>query len=230
MGEHAGNRFAIVLRHVTASEAHVRAAVERLQNNGFINYYGHQRFGSGALPSIKVGAHLHRASSNESAWEAAAVEALSDEHCRAACSEGERMARRVFSRGYSNGDLSTAAVESRNESLIRALRYLPMHGCDDEHILLNALLRKQKQEQENTQASAGCNTLRQAFESIPRCKIWKQAFSSYIWNHAASFRLRHFSRTHAVEGDFVLQEREGEREQNPDIKRPFQSQVTAGDA
>jgi len=44
-GEHAGNRFAIVLRHVTASEAHVRAAVERLQNNGFINYYGHQRFG-----------------------------------------------------------------------------------------------------------------------------------------------------------------------------------------
>lgn len=53
------HRFELVLRNVQSSsagsaeeaEAAVAAAAEALRRSGFINYYGLQRFGSGAVPT-----------------------------------------------------------------------------------------------------------------------------------------------------------------------------------
>ncbi|RLM86859.1 hypothetical protein C2845_PM04G28890 [Panicum miliaceum] len=56
-----GNRFAITLRNVVAeSDDVIKAAVDGLSKNGFINYYGLQRFGSGSVPTHFVGAALLR--------------------------------------------------------------------------------------------------------------------------------------------------------------------------
>jgi len=50
LGQLKGNRFAITLRNVVAeSDDVIKAAVDGLSKNGFINYYGLQRFGSGSV-------------------------------------------------------------------------------------------------------------------------------------------------------------------------------------
>ena len=49
-----GNEFQITLREVQgATRDEVGAAVEALKEQGFINYYGLQRFGSGSSPTHK---------------------------------------------------------------------------------------------------------------------------------------------------------------------------------
>ncbi|XP_040380270.1 pseudouridylate synthase 7 homolog [Oryza brachyantha] len=61
LGQLMGNRFTITLRGVVAeSEDVIKAAVEGLGKNGFINYYGLQRFGSSSVPTQLVGAALLR--------------------------------------------------------------------------------------------------------------------------------------------------------------------------
>ncbi|XP_062187036.1 uncharacterized protein LOC133890601 [Phragmites australis] len=61
LGQLRGNRFAITLRNVVAgSNDVIKAAVDGLNKNGFINYYGLQRFGSGSIPTHLVGAALLR--------------------------------------------------------------------------------------------------------------------------------------------------------------------------
>jgi len=61
LGQLRGNRFAITLRNVIAeSDDVINAAVNGLSKNGFINYYGLQRFGSGSVPTHFVGAALLR--------------------------------------------------------------------------------------------------------------------------------------------------------------------------
>lgn len=61
LGQLRGNRFAITLRNVVAeSDSLIKAAIAGLSKNGFINYYGLQRFGSGSVPTHFVGAALLR--------------------------------------------------------------------------------------------------------------------------------------------------------------------------
>ncbi|KAM0951860.1 putative tRNA pseudouridine(13) synthase [Dioscorea sansibarensis] len=59
LGQLMGNRFTITLRGVVAeSQDIVKAAADGLRRNGFINYYGLQRFGSGSVPTHMIGAAL----------------------------------------------------------------------------------------------------------------------------------------------------------------------------
>ncbi|CAL5084237.1 unnamed protein product [Urochloa decumbens] len=61
LGQLRGNRFAVTLRNVVAeSDGVIKAAIDGLSKNGFINYYGLQRFGSGSVPGHFVGAALLR--------------------------------------------------------------------------------------------------------------------------------------------------------------------------
>nr|XP_049703192.1 pseudouridylate synthase 7 homolog [Helicoverpa armigera] len=59
LGMLQGNRFRIALRNVTASDEVVDAACKHLQEHGFINYYGLQRFGSRVdTPTYNIGLKL----------------------------------------------------------------------------------------------------------------------------------------------------------------------------
>lgn len=52
-------RFRIALRNVTAEDDVVNAACEQLRDNGFINYFGLQRFGTRYdVPTFDVGIQL----------------------------------------------------------------------------------------------------------------------------------------------------------------------------
>lgn len=46
LGQLKGNRFRIALRNVTADDDQINRSLEALKNNGYINYYGLQRFGN----------------------------------------------------------------------------------------------------------------------------------------------------------------------------------------
>lgn len=59
LGQLKGNRFRIALRNVTADNEIVDKALEYLRDNGFINYYGLQRFGNcKEVPTHQVGIQL----------------------------------------------------------------------------------------------------------------------------------------------------------------------------
>ena len=67
LGELQGNRFDIILREIHAAkeskdsiETIVRNAVESLGKNGFLNYFGLQRFGRGSSSTNKIGAAILR--------------------------------------------------------------------------------------------------------------------------------------------------------------------------
>eukprot|EP01060_Flectonema_neradi_P006836 TRINITY_DN14693_c0_g1_i2.p1 TRINITY_DN14693_c0_g1~~TRINITY_DN14693_c0_g1_i2.p1 ORF type:complete len:348 (+),score=65.14 TRINITY_DN14693_c0_g1_i2:73-1116(+) len=54
-----GNRFSIVLRRFSfESEEQVNTVLESTKKNGFINYFGQQRFGSTSIPTHTVAQHL----------------------------------------------------------------------------------------------------------------------------------------------------------------------------
>ena len=59
LGKLDGNRFTIALRNVTAADDLIEKAMVSLRDNGFINYYGLQRFGTiAAIPTYEIGKAL----------------------------------------------------------------------------------------------------------------------------------------------------------------------------
>ena len=61
LGALSGNEFCIALRDVQGVQAaEVEAGVRGLQQRGFLNYYGMQRFGTGSVPSHVVGRAMLR--------------------------------------------------------------------------------------------------------------------------------------------------------------------------
>lgn len=59
LGKLDGNRFTIALRNVTAADDLIEKAMASLRDNGYINYYGLQRFGTiAAIPTYEIGKAL----------------------------------------------------------------------------------------------------------------------------------------------------------------------------
>ncbi|CAG0888856.1 unnamed protein product [Darwinula stevensoni] len=55
LGDLQGNQFHIILREVQGEKDIVESSLQSLKNNGFINYFGMQRFGSTEIPTHEVG-------------------------------------------------------------------------------------------------------------------------------------------------------------------------------
>lgn len=59
LGQLQGNRFRIVLRNVSAEDDVITKTLETFKDKGFINYFGHQRFGNCAsIPTYQIGKAL----------------------------------------------------------------------------------------------------------------------------------------------------------------------------
>ncbi|CAN6462848.1 unnamed protein product [Victoria cruziana] len=113
LGQLSGNRFVITLRGVeTDSLEVIKSAANGLGESGFINYFGLQRFGSGAVPTHLIGASLLRGE-----WKAA-VDLILDPR------DGERAMMREAREYYKVSD----DVEG-------TLRRLPHHMVAERAIL-----------------------------------------------------------------------------------------------
>ncbi|KAL7120130.1 hypothetical protein ACP275_02G104600 [Erythranthe tilingii] len=113
LGKLQGNRFTITLRSVSSdAEDIIRASATALGKNGFINYFGLQRFGSSSIPTHLIGAALLRGE-----WKAA-VSMILDPR------EGEKDVTRTIREYYKeSGDIEGT------------LRQLPRHLVAERSIL-----------------------------------------------------------------------------------------------
>lgn len=58
LGDLEGNEFIITIREIDGQESDIEAALTSLKENGFINYYGMQRFGTFSISTHEVGRHV----------------------------------------------------------------------------------------------------------------------------------------------------------------------------
>lgn len=184
LGDLHGNEFVIAIRDVRAysEEQDVVAVIEdsfnSLQQNGFINYYGLQRFGTFSISTHELGIILLKED-----WKGAAELILAEQDRVVPHSvEGRR-------KWAETGD----AVE--------AAKLMPRR-CSAEHAVLSSLA-KEKRDVDGYSKQAYFRAIMQ----IPRNLrlIYVHAYQSYVWNLVTSKRMQMFGLEVQV-GDLVMLE------------------------
>lgn len=153
-----------------------------VRKDGFVNYFGMQRFGNQPVPTWEIG----HAILQKDYYRAAGLILMP----RKNDSKEAQAAREIL---IEEGDIDKA---------IKALpRYMHV-----ERALLHAL------------NELGTHQPLSALLRIPRNMrlMYVHSFQSYIWNHMASYRLRHFDAQKPVEGDVVY---EKDPEKDPEANR-----------
>lgn len=171
LGDLKGNVFTLTLRGIEeGKEQTVARAVSALQQSGYINYFGLQRFGSHSVATHTIGAALLRGD-----W-AEAIDLI------------------LRPRDGDKHDAATArAVYKEKGDIEGALKLMPRF-CVAERGLLEAMLRQKTKD------------LIAVLAGIPRTtrKMYVHAYQSYLWNKAASERVRLHGVERVVAGDLVL--------------------------
>jgi TruD family tRNA pseudouridine synthase len=185
-GMHAGNYFTILLRDVSAAGAR-RAGrrVASVRRRGFLNYYGHQRFGLGmrsSMPTVKVGKALLLAD-----WDEAVAQVMS---AKFVSHPRELAAKKGFAQRWRRS-LALPVQERRraiHELASGALAHMPEH-CFGEIAMLRGLTEHK--------------TARQCLFLMPHRAMYMLAYWSWLWNKVASRRVRIYGAKNVVEGDLV---------------------------
>ncbi|KAF5274877.1 hypothetical protein FQA39_LY07059 [Lamprigera yunnana] len=174
LGQLKGNRFQIALRNVTATEATINRALESLKTNGFINYYGLQRFGSDKdVPTFKIGVALLRGN-----WKEACDLILDPKKSEDPNSEISH-AKRVFK-------------ETSNSEMANNQFYRWQNKCVESKLLLGFT---------KNHANDYVNALENIPRNMRLLYI--HSFQSLIWNIVVSRRLKVFG-LQPILGDLVL--------------------------
>ncbi|XP_056631358.1 pseudouridylate synthase 7 homolog [Diorhabda sublineata] len=180
LGQLKGNRFRIALRNVTCSDDAINKALNYLNEHGFINYYGLQRFGNDKdVPTFKVGISLLQGKWKE-AIDQILKPKLSDDP------------------SSNQGDIIKAKnIYAETGNAKEAYKVLQRNKSSVEGKLLEGL---------NSSAE---NDYVNALEKIPRSMrlLYIHAFQSLIWNKMVSKRLQLFGMK-PVAGDLVLSNKE----------------------
>ena len=192
LGDLSGNEFTIVIRDVGISgegdqklEDVLEKSLDALKANGFINYFGLQRFGTFSISTHTIGKELLAGN-----WKIAAELILSDQENVLPKSKEARQ------------------LWARTHDPRLALQKMPRQ-CIAESAILNTLVSQKREED----GSFSSNAYYVAIMKIPRNlrTMYVHAYQSFVWNVAASKRIELFG-LKPVEGDLVINKDEASGE------------------
>ncbi|GAB6033495.1 multisubstrate pseudouridine synthase 7 [Chamberlinius hualienensis] len=135
LGDLWGNRFNIVLRNVVGTDEDIEKAMDSLKTNGFLNYYGMQRFGTTTVPTYKVGLALLK-----SDWKTAIDLILQP---RPGEDSNMTVCRKMWKENESPKKI-LSIMKRNNSPEAHLLRGLDRHGTKDLVNALNAIPRNMR--------------------------------------------------------------------------------------
>ncbi|KAL3232669.1 Multisubstrate pseudouridine synthase 7 [Nakaseomyces bracarensis] len=194
LGELSGNEFHIVIRDASVSpdsgaklEDVLEAGCKSLSENGFINYYGLQRFGTFSISTHTIGKELLLGN-----WKGAIDMILSDQ---VNVLPASKEARQLW-----------AQNRDPNETLVKMPRQ-----CIAENAILHALTNHKKGED----GDFGVGAYHDAIMKIPRNlrTMYVHAYQSFVWNKVASKRIQLFGNEARVGDLVIIQKDDKENEQ-----------------
>lgn len=201
LGDAIGNRFQLVLRDVVCeNEADIDTAIENVKANGYLNYFGIQRFGHGEFPSHRIGIAIIQKQYKE------AIDLILR---------------------YRQKDLEPAPFAKLKKTFNECLRMY--HEANDAQQAYREFFWKTTNEGFLLKGLSvhGTNYF-QAFTEIPRNSrsFYCHAFQSFIWNQIASYRFRTYG-LRLVKGDLVIQKKK--KDQNGETVDKNDNGEPAGD-
>lgn len=193
LGDLQGNEFLITLRDVQSLDPSQSVedimikSFQSLKDNGFINYYGMQRFGTFSVSTHTIGKEILKGN-----WKAAVELILSDQEF---VLPDSKEARQVW---------------TQTKDVKKALELMP-RKCVAESSILKYLVTEKK----NEDGDFKDHSYFQAIMKIPRNLriMYGHAYQSYIWNSIASLRVDKFG-LNVIAGDLILEDSEGKPESN----------------
>lgn len=173
-----GNQFSVVLRFLEGHEGlDIDDIINKLKVNGFINYFGMQRFGVCSIPTHLIGKHVIK-----KMWKEAFMNIISTDNLYNALEQ----------LGIKSKDISECIFNSPNEKAIIAniLKIIPYYVTE------NKLLYKY--------SKSGKNSFQSSFKSLNRQLqvLYPHAYQSYIWNLTVSYRIKELGKKLII-GDIV---------------------------
>lgn len=187
LGQLKGNEFTITLRNVRPSASSpspdflstIRSSMAVLSNRGFINYFGMQRFGTGAIPTHHIGILILQNDFKS------AIDLLFTPRSPSSpdADDGDQLDLLKAKQLYSEGNFEQAYFA------------VPRNCVAEKHIL-----DKMRSGRWNKGDWTG------AFGNVPRTLrlMYVHAYQSYVWNRLVSERIKRFGSGEAVEGDLVF--------------------------
>ena len=202
LGQLKGNEFTITLRNVQPATSDVpdetfltsvRSSMDVLLHRGFINYFGMQRFGTGAIPTHHIGILILKNDFKS------AIELLFEPRSASSSSadDGDSL------------DLLRAKQLYKEGELDKAYWAIPKNCVAEKHVLDK--MRSAKWQRGDWTG---------AFGHIPRTLrlMYVHAYQSYVWNRLVSARIERFGSREAVEGDVVFADGGGDVEAVDDVE------------
>ncbi|QLG70666.1 hypothetical protein HG535_0A06080 [Zygotorulaspora mrakii] len=196
LGDLKGNEFVIVIRDVKLNantQESLKSILEKgtasLAKNGFVNYFGMQRFGTFSISTHTVGKELLLEN-----WEKACELILSDQvNVLPKSKEGRK-------------------VWAKTKDPALALKSMPRQ-CVAENAILHSLSAQRKGE--NGYSS---NAYYAAVMKIPRNlrTMYVHAYQSFVWNYVTSKRIELFGMK-LMEGDLVIIENDTVDNKNEEV-------------